>query len=238
MTRNLLSVGLLVVFTAGMLWPTAAMAGGPPLLCLPLEGVSARTAPACAKLLTDKLGDKVVEHPNWPREVKVLERGGQWYLAFYMSGDVRLADVTSALKGSGAAVALDRLRMFGHVILEIDAPAKSRSALVADLKAVPHVSVGESKAVKDTLLVTLDMPYPVEPGQGRADLDSIGWTSFARNDFASDGSARSEPPVSAEQLPSYRAIGEAVTRHGGGIKDVRWSANHACRTLGGVAAAR
>ena len=48
----------------------------------------------------------------------------------------------------------------------------------------------------------------------------------------------SEPAVSGGELPAYRAIREAATRHGGNVKDVRWSEHHACRALGGVAAGR
>jgi hypothetical protein len=151
-----------------------------------------------------------------------------------MGGDVRLADVTAALAGSGFSVPQDKLRLFGHVILEIDAPAAKRQALLADLKAVQGASVAESKAVKDLLLVTLDMPYPVT--SGREDLNSVGWDTFQRCDLNSDPLKRSESPATSHNLPSYGAIRDVVAKHQGTLKGLRWSEIHACRPLGAVAA--
>jgi len=222
------------VVAAFVLMPAASVwAGGPPYLCLPLEGVNSANVQKCTELLNARLAGKFFEQGNWPRGVKISQRAGEWYLAFYMGSDVRLSDVTGALEGSGASVPMDRLRFFGHVILEIEAPAKSRPALLTDLAALGCVSVAESKTGKDHLLVTLDMPYPVE--NGRSDLDSVGWVSFERNDLSSDKTRRSESPATAEKLPGHRAIGDVVKKHNASLKGIRWSTDYACRPLGCVA---
>jgi hypothetical protein len=233
MVRKLTSVAVGIA-AAWVLLPAAAVwAGGPPILCLPLEGVQAGNVERCTELLNERLAGKFFEHGSLPRGVKLSERSGQWYLAFYMGSDVRLSDVTSALEGSGASVPLDKLRFFGHVILEIDAPAKSRPALLTDLSALSSASVAGSKSDKDRLLVTLDMPYPVE--SGRSDLDSVGWVSFQRNDFASNPAKRAESPATAEKLPGHRAISDVIKKHHASLTGIRWSTDFACRALGCVA---
>lgn len=233
MLRKLTNVALGIVAAWALLPAAAAWAGGPPFLCLPVEGVTSANVERCTELLNARLAGKFFEHGNLPRGVKLSERSGQWYLAFYMGSDVRLSDVTSALEGSGASVPLDKLRFFGHVILEIESPAASRPALLADLAALNCVSVAQSKADKDRLLVTVDMPYPVE--NGRSDLESVGWVSFKRNELTSDPAKRSESPATAEKLPGYRAISDVIQKHNASLKGVRWSTDHACRPLGCVA---
>ena len=162
----------------------------------------------------------------------MVQRANQWCLAFYMGSDVRLGDVTAALEGSPFSVPLDKLRFFGHVILEIDARSASRQALLSDLEALHCVSVAESKADANLLLVTVDMPYPID--NGKSDLDTVGWVKFQRNDFASDQSTRSEPPVTTQKLPSYNEIRAAAAKHSASLKGIRWSTTHACRPLGGL----
>src|SRR5262245_47739204 len=122
MSRKLTNLAVGIVAALVLVPVAVARAGGPPYLCLPLDGVNAGNVQKCTELLDSKLAGKFFEQGNWPRGVKISERSGQWYLAFYMGSDVRLSDVTSALEGSGASVPLDKLRFFGHVILEIEAP--------------------------------------------------------------------------------------------------------------------
>src|SRR5262245_47964000 len=217
-----------------LLLPASLLAGGPPYLCLPLEGVTAANAQTCTDLLDQRLASKFVDFAGWPRGVKVLERGGQWYAAFYMGSDVRLSDVTAALKGSQFSVPQDKLRFFGHVILEIDPAKAAPKALLADLKALNFVSVGESKSDKDLLLVTLDMPYPAD--NSSRNLESVGWDTFQRSDLSSDPATKSEPPVRAQPLPTYGQIRDVVARHGASVKGLSWSEQYACRPLGCVAA--
>ena len=230
MIRNLSHI---VVAAVVLLLPAQLVAGGPPFLCLPVDGVNSENVAACTKLLNSKLEEKFWTHSGRPHGVKLTERANQWYLAFYMGGDVRLSEVQAALEGSEFSIPRDRLQMFGHVILEIDSPLKSRDALLAGLKALPHVSVEDSKkAQKDLLFVTLDMPYPAD--MGREDLESVGWEKFQRNDFNSTPSTQPKIPVTAGELPGYEDVQGVVSKNRVSLKDIHWSANHACRVLGCV----
>ena len=75
-----------------------------------------------------------------------------------MGGYVKLSDVEAALDGSIFSVPRDKLRVFGHVTLEVKTRARPEE-LENDLAAMEFVSVGESKTDQDVLLVTVDMPY-------------------------------------------------------------------------------
>jgi hypothetical protein len=218
-----------------LLLPARLLAGGPPYLSLPLEGVTAKNSQACTDLLNAKLADKLWQQGgNWQRSVKLVQHDNQWYAAFYMGGDVRLADVTASLLGSAFSVPENKLRLFGHVTLEIDARSAPQQVLFADLKTLKQVSVAESKAEKGALLITIDMPYPIE--SSREGLDSVGWDAFQRCDFNSAPATRAESPTKSNDLPSYTAIRDLVAKHGATLKGLRWSETHACRPLGAVAA--
>lgn len=232
MLRKLTSAAVGMV--AALVFVPVGLAGGPPYLCLPVDGVNALNVQKTTELLNSKLAGKFFEQAGWPRGVKISERSGQWYLAFYMGSDVRLSDVTSALESSGASVPLDKLRFFGHVILEMEAPARSRTALLTDLAALSNVAVAESKTDKERLLVTIDMPYPVE--NGRSDLDSVGWVSFQRNGLSTAKDTGSSSPTTAEKLPGYRAIADIVKKHDGKLSGICWSTEYACRPQGCAAA--
>lgn len=214
--------------------PSAVLAGGPPLICLPVDGVTSENAEKCSEVLSSKLASLVWKHSSQPHGVTVVRHADQWYLTFYMGQDVHLAEVKAAMDGTAFSVPLDRLRLFGHAILEIDARSASHKALQADLDAVPYVSIEKSKVQKDLLVVTLDMPYPVETK--RRDRDAVGWETFRRNDFSADQvSLGVETPATPETLASYRALRNVVTKHDAVLKDISWSPNYACRTLGAVA---
>jgi hypothetical protein len=213
-----------------LLLPDRLIAGGPPWLCLPVDGVTEGNVKACADLLTTKL-----ESQLWPedREIQIRQRSNQWYLTFYMKTHVALSDVEAALQGSGFSVPRNRLRLFGHAILEIDARTPPPKELLADLEALRFVSVGETEDKEDRLLVLVDMPYPED---GDRDRDSVAWDAFRRNDFASDPATRSEPPATSQTLPGYDAFRDVVAKHKGSLKDIRWSGALGCRPLGCVAA--
>jgi hypothetical protein len=226
--------GPAVVVMLFLILPAQLIAGGPPWLCLPLEGVAAENAGACGELLTSKLGDKVWHYPGSERGVRVLEYEGQWYAAFYIGEHVGLHDVESGLMGSEFSVPRNKLRLFGHAILAIEKAAKPEE-LLADLEALSHVSVAESETPEGRLLVTVDLPYP--PDARDRERPYVGWDSFQRGDFSSDQSTRSEAPVTAGDLPGYEAFRRAVEKHGGRLTDIRWNASYACRPLGCVTAA-
>jgi hypothetical protein len=222
----------LAVLSASVLVPSSLLAGGPPWLCLPIDGVTQDNAAACAKLLAEKLHSKLNPHVREPRGIEMRKVAEQWYLALAMGDDVRLSDFEAALQGTGFSVPHRRLRLFGHVILEIEAP-KPGQKLLTDLEALDRVSVAGSESAKDALLVTIDMPYPL--GSRRGEEDAPALDRFERNDFASDPATRSESPAAAGDLPSYSALGDVVAKHGASLKDIRFSTSYACRTLGGVA---
>jgi hypothetical protein len=211
--------------------PAAVFAGGPPWLCLPIEGVSEKTAPQCSELLTAKLQDKLWKDEE-DRSVKVTAYEGQWYATFSMGTAVSLGEVEEALKGTKVSVAKGGLRLFGHVILEIDPQKGSARDLVAKLDEIKEVSIAESVSKDGKLLVTLDMPYPTHDSS--KERGSVGWTTFQRSDLSTDDADRSAK--TASNLPTYDDLQKSVESGGGVLKDLRWSDEFACRTLGGVVA--
>ena len=88
--------------------------GGPPRLCLPVDGVTSATANQCADRIAQALGERAVG------KVVVRENDKQWYVLFhYDAKRVTLAELDQALKGSAFSIPRDKLRLFGHVMLEI-----------------------------------------------------------------------------------------------------------------------
>ena len=215
-----------------LLLPATLLAGGPPRLYLPIDGVTAKSAQASAEKLTGALADKLWKYDD-EREVKIVTHGDQRYIAFPMAKDVALSDVEAALKGSRLSVPRDRLHLFGHVILEIEIGKASAKELLSSLEDLKFVSVGQSRTKKDRLLVTVDMPYPEYSDGFRRGI--LEWETFRRNDFSSDQATRSEPPAKAADLPNYGTFRDAVAKQGASLKEVRWSPEFACRELGGVA---
>jgi len=217
-----------LVFAVLLSLPTAVFAGGPPWLCLPIDGVTEKTAPACAELLTKNLHDKLWKDGDL--SVKVVAYEGQWYATFSMGTEVTLGDVEEALKGSKLSVVKGNLRLFGHVILEIDPQKGSAKDLALKLDEIKEVSIEETASKEGKLLVTIDMPYPAHDSS--KERGTIGWTTFQRSDLSSDVSDRS--PKTAADLPTYDDLQAVVSKCGGKLKDLHWSQNFACRTLGGV----
>jgi hypothetical protein len=215
--------------------PGRLMAGGPAWLCLPIDGVTSQNSGSCAALLTARLAGKRPSHAPWNRDVQIREHENQWYLTFYMGKNVALREVEAALAGSEFSVPRDRLRLFGHVVLEIDAGKQVPKQFLADLEALPFASVAESTAEQDRLLVTVDMPYPAAGSSPERDF--AGWDKFHRSDLSSDPATKTEPPATADKLPGYDALRRLAARHGVGLKDIHWNPRYACRPLGGVAAA-
>jgi hypothetical protein len=216
-----------------LILPARLLAGGPPWLCLPLDGVTAENAGTCGDLLTSKLEDRLWPYEGYERGVRVQEYKGQWYAAFYLGKHVGLHDVESALRGSDFSVSRDKLRLFGHAILEVEKSAKP-AELLADLEAMSYVSVAESETPEGRLLVAVDMPYPVEEGE-RERRPYVRWDSFQWNDLNSAQSPRSESPVTGRELPGYDTFRKVVEKHGANLRDIRWNPNYACRPLGCVA---
>jgi hypothetical protein len=217
---------LIAIVTLLLSFPALLLAGGPPWLCLPIDGVTAENAPACARLIEGKLKDGI--SPNYPG-VKLLQHDKQWYATFCLGKPVDLSDVDAALNGSGFSVPQKKLRLFGHVILEVDAGASSAKELLAALETLQNVSVANSAETKDRLLVTVDMPYPADP-KG-FDRESIAFDSFRRNDF-STGSDRTA--TTADKLPTLSDFRDLVAQHKATLKSVQWSDIYRMRPLGCV----
>jgi hypothetical protein len=223
---------LVAVLAVALFFPAQLFAGGPPWLCLPIDGVTPANSKACAELLTSKLEEKLWPHEGWERSVIIRERAGQPYITLNMGKNLGLREIEQALAGSSFSIPRDKLRLFGHVVLEIDAGKAAAKDLLAAIEKMDQVSVEASKGEGELLLVTVDMPYPEEKG-GR-DRETVEWEKFQRNDFASNHSARSETPIAARNLPSYDTFRDVIAKHKASLKSVHWDSTYACRPLGGV----
>jgi hypothetical protein len=223
----------LIAMAAALVLAGKARAGGPPMLCLPIEGVTAENVDECTKLLTAKLEIKLFPKEVGFRPIEVRQIGDQWYLTFYFADDVALSEVEAALKDSGFSIPRDRLHFFGHVVLEIDAAAGTAKALAEGVDEVEFVSVGEQDARQIRLLLTVDMPYPKQ--DFRAAPESIGTCAFTWNGLSSVPSAEAGVVATAEELPNYKAFDQLLAKHDAKLHDIRWTTEHACRSVGGVA---
>jgi hypothetical protein len=213
------------------LLPTTLLAGGPPWLCLPIDGVTPQNAKACQELLAEKLKDKL-HTAGWSREIRISDHKGQKYFSYYLGTDVGLADVEAALKGSAFRIPRGKLRLFGHAILHIDGGVEPSRKLLADLDEMGYVSIEGSESKDKLLVVKLDIPYPTDMFTVES-RDKIGWDSFTRNDLNFDHAARAtETPATPKTLPAFDAIRDIVAKHKATLSDVRWDPGYACRPLG------
>jgi hypothetical protein len=210
-----------------------AMAGGPPMLCLPIDGVTAENVDECTELLTTKLEGKLFPKAEGFREIEVRQFADQWYVTFYFADDVALSEVETALEGSSFSIPRERLHFFGYVVLEIDAGASAAKELAAGLDTLEFVSVGETEAKQNRLLLTVDMPYPDK--DFRRTPEAIGNATFKWNGLSSDPSAKLDVAATAEQLPKYNSFEVLLANHDAKLHDIRWTTAHACRSVGGVA---
>jgi hypothetical protein len=229
MSRKL---SLSAVAAACFLITAQAMAGGPPMLCIPIDGVTPGNAELCAKRLDTALGTRVWRYAGRP-ELQVRQSGTQWYAVFHLDQDVALSEIEAALKGSVFSVPRDRLRLFGHVRLVIEG-RQLPEGLTTDLAALEHVRFGESKPEQGSVLATVDMPYPVLSDE--LSRESLAWEKFQWTDFSSNPAPghNAGSPATRESLPTIDDLAQVVVRHNAQLKDVRWSATWGCRPLGGV----
>src|SRR5262245_40940778 len=186
----------LLALIAAMLFllPLTVSAGGPPLLCLPIDGATAANADDCATRVAAALGNDI-------HEAAMRQNDGQWFLTFHFNRDrVRLADIDAALKGSPFSVPRDKLCLFGDVILEVDVRDAAADKLLADLSTLKLVSVSESKRVDGTLLVTLTLPSPSREKRPA----EFGTQSFQSQVFYNE--SQTSPVAKAGDLPNYAAL--------------------------------
>jgi hypothetical protein len=217
---------------AVFLLPSTALAGGPPRLCLPVDGVTAATADDCAGRIANALGKRI------EGKVVVRENEKQWYVLFhYDSKRVTLDELDRALQGSAFSIPRDKLRLFGHVMLEIkiDEDSAAVQNLLADLKKVKHLTIEESKRDGGMLIVTAVMPYPAARAR---DSEGFAVRPISEERFGaepSDFAPRTASPVTARDLPGYHALRKIAEKHDGSLEGIRWE-GWACRMLGAVAA--
>jgi hypothetical protein len=215
-----------------LLLSSRLLAGGPPWLCLPIEGATAKNAKACTARIEAKLGAKLFDQPKNYSGAEIHRDGDQQYLTFYMKEEVALGEIEAALKGSAFSIPRDKIKLFGHAILEIDLQKSSSKEITAALDAMDNVSIDDSAVNQGQLLATVQMPYPVV--DNRPNPNDLRWETFARNDYTAADSSKSETPIAAKALPGFHAFRDLLSSQGASLKDVRWSTTHACRALGCV----
>ena len=211
-----------------LLSPTPLLAGGLPRVCLPVDGVSADSADACAKLIRDALGGKA-------EKVELRENDKQWYALFSANAaEISLDTLDTALKGSRFSIPRDNLRLFGQVVLEVEIGAASEQKLLADLKAVKHFTVEGSKRDKGMLFVTAVAPYPPHVGRETEDFGKVSFEKVRFGAVKSDFAPQADPPAAPRDLPSYAAVRAVVEKHNGSLKGIRLKLL-GCHVQGGVA---
>jgi hypothetical protein len=214
---------------AALMLPTPLLAGGPPRLCLPIDGVTESTVNECADRIALALGKRA------EGKVVLRENEKQWYVLFHFNAEqVTLAELDQALKGSRFSIPRDKLRFFGHVMLEFKVDEATQPKLLADLKAVKHLTIEETKRDNGLLFVTAVTPYPAARARDPEGFASRPLSEERYSAQHSDIAPRTATPISARELPSYEALRAIAEKHEGKLTGIRWK-SWACRVLGAVA---
>jgi hypothetical protein len=225
--KSLLAIVAVLLFSS-----KSAFAGGPPLLCLPIDGVTADSSDEATALLAERLDKKLFPGSGAYSDVEIREHNGQWYAMLYMREDIALNEIDAALKDTEFSIPREKLRFFGHVVLEIDADQTAAKTLQHELEETSYVSVVETKSKDGHLHLTVEMPYPAS--DSRQHRDAIFDDAFVWNGYTTDSSSESASPASAEALPDYKAFREIIAKLDARLRDVRWSTEYACRAVGCV----
>ena len=230
MSRNLSNAVLAV---AVCLFPAQLLAGGPAWLVVPIDGVTSTNQERCSQLLASGLEQAVFEIQNGTSPVQIQKHLNQWYATFHLRDDVKLSEIEAALKGSPFSIPRDRLRLFGHVILEIKSQSADLKPLKGQLAALEYVAVPEVQSKADSTELTVDMPYPTEM---RRKSDGVRFwpDSYQWNDLNTP-TTRTDTPVNSQTLPSPKDLRSVLARHNAELKDLRWSPEFHCRPIGSVA---
>lgn len=207
----------------------AAIAGGPAMLWIPIDGVA--DSAKVAETLTEHLNDHVWKHPGRFEGVRLRQDGKQSYLTYYMGAPVDLSDLQTAAKAADVKLQIEELRVFGHVTLVVDAKQANHQTLVTAIENLDRVAVGKSELKDGMLIVHIDMPYPA-CRRGNEGFD-IAWDRFHWCDFSSDQTLRrQEEPATADQLPTIQDFRKTINAQGAKLADVRWDSRFGCRPLG------
>jgi hypothetical protein len=173
-----------------------------------------------------------LDQPVGADGVEMRADGQQWYLtAPLRNSHVTLQQIERAFQGSPFSVRQDRLRFFGHFILEIDARGADQSVR-ASLESLKYLNVVETRTAKGLLIATVEAPYPTHHSHSNRDV--LGTDTYIWNDLSSTG-VRSEKPATADLLPSLGRIRDLLAKDRASVRAVRWSSEFACRRLGCVA---
>jgi hypothetical protein len=220
---------VVVVAVALLLSPAPLVAGGLPRVCLPVDGVTADNAKACAKLIADAL-------PGRAERVEQRENGKQWYALFSLNaGELDLVKLEAALKAGRFTIPRDKLRPFGEVVLEVEVGAAADAKVLADLKAIKNLTVTQSNRAGGVQVVTAVVPFP--PHTGR-EVDDFGKEPFEKLRFGverSDFAPQIVPPAGPRDLPVFADLRAAIEKHNGALKGMRWKLL-GCHVQGGVVA--
>jgi hypothetical protein len=218
----------LSVIAALLLSAAPLLAGGLPRLCLPVDGVTAGNSADCAKRVAGALGDRA-------EQIEMLQNDKQWYVLAAINGDqADLGKLDAAFKGSPFSIPRDRLRLFGPMTLEVQIDESATAKFLADLKAVKHLRIEESKRDRGTLFVTVTTPLSRHFGREAADFGKVAFDQERFGAEPNDFGLKADPPATARDLPSYAGLRAVVEKHNGTLKGVRWKLL-GCHVQGAVA---
>jgi hypothetical protein len=222
-----------VVALALVLVPAQLLAGGPAWLCVPIDGVTSANQEKCIQVLGDALKDSILGFGERQSALQIQRHENQWYATFHPADDVRLSEMEKALKGSEFSIPRDRMRLFGHVILEVKSPAENQKAIEQQLDALEYAAVSGDKTETSAGEIILDMPYPTQMRRG-SDGVRFWEDSYQWNDL-NTVTTRTDAPATTQTLPSPKDLGKVLAGHDAELKDLRWSPVYHCRAIGSVA---
>jgi hypothetical protein len=216
-----------------VLVPANLLAGGPAWLCVPVDGITSSNQAKCIDLLGDALKGSLFTTDEGKPQIKIERHENQWYATCHLTDDVLLGEVEKALGGSEFSIPRDRMRLFGHVVLEVKSGSEAREAVKTQLDALANVAVSDVKPLGSLAEITIDMPYPTQMRRG-SDGVRFWEDAYQWNDLNTVGT-QNTPPATAESLPSPKELGKVILGQGAELKDIRFSAAFHCRPIGSVA---
>lgn len=216
-----------------VLVPAQLLAGGPAWLCVPIDGLTPANQERCTSLLGDALEGSLFTFDNGQPAIKIERHEDQWYATFHLKNDVRLSEMERAFKGSPFSIPRDRLRLFGHVILEIQSSPTAVENVKDQLDALEYIAVSEVKPGGSLTEITIDMPYPTRMSR-QSDGTRFWEDAYQWNDL-NTFTAPKNPPTTSQALPGPKDLSKLLARHDAELKDLRWSPVFHCRAIGCVA---
>ena len=192
--------------------PTQLIAGGPPRLCLPIDGVTADSGQECTQRLADALGERLYSFSGSPN-IQLRQVAGRSYVIMAVRKDVKLSEIDAALKGSPFSVPREKLFLLGPVVLEFDADRTQVDGLRSGLAALGNVQVDAPKVAGDIVRVTLN----------KGDITR----DFFRDELTAD-----------RRTVVYEELLTLAAEHESKLRDIRWSSRYGCRMFGCLSAAK